>query len=145
MAQEVRHIIHGEPVLLSPVTHLGEFVARHFYHSIAGFGTVQTEYSTHAHRAGMEGGEPEVKVTWHDFGRYQGFVAHWSIGDGQPDELIRLNDELRDDQVAEAEIKEMIHGQLDDSLEFGESVGITLDGKEASLNELMNLFGQDLL
>lgn len=112
MSCEIEQVINSERVLLSPPLRLGEFVTRHFYHAVSGFGTINTRYSHEISDKGVLQ-IAEANVTYHDFGKFEGHEAYWSINNNN--DINAINNDVLDDEILAADIKEMIIYQFEDS------------------------------
>jgi hypothetical protein len=132
----IREDVFAHPVLLSPVFHIGEFIGRHFYHHISGFGSVQSGVFTYEGQQGAP--SAELKVTWPDLEYIKG-TAQESWRDYDDGNLEFVHERVRDDEAISDEIREMMEFQLDDPLVNSlRGIKVYKNGEEVDISYLLD-------
>lgn len=109
MSEAIKKVIYTERIVLSKAYKIGEFIGRNFYHSLFGFGKVQSQNDNE---------EPTIEIAWDELGTFVGLTSY--IFD-EGENLERLNEKILDDEEIKKEINEDALFRIEDPMINGEN------------------------
>lgn len=136
MSEAVREAIFAEPVLLSQPFQVGEFVARHFYHPLFGFGTLQADCLLAIPSLPMTQDEHATTTNWDSLGTFGRRVISATIY-YEEESAEDVSKKILDDALAKDEICEMAYGNIEDPWEnMTRDVRVFSDDEEVDPHDL---------